>query len=157
MKDPARRRPAHCARTKSMQRTMESVDRIHRASADRSPRPCKEQSSLLPVFRKFSPFCSTILRAVIGGDSSHVNKCDEMPAREETDLCTDKVLSKSRILLELTKAVKLVSKTFYCGNSLGRQGRSDTYTKDRNKGFRARACKYSDTRNIIFARLSTRA
>ncbi|XP_043283089.1 pleckstrin homology domain-containing family M member 2 [Venturia canescens] len=31
-----------------------------------------------------------------------------MPAREETDLCTDKVLSKSRILLELTKAVKLV-------------------------------------------------
>ncbi|KAH0549862.1 uncharacterized protein LOC123261517 [Cotesia glomerata] len=31
-----------------------------------------------------------------------------MPARENMDLCTDKVLSKGRILQELTKAVKLV-------------------------------------------------
>jgi len=36
---------------------------------------------------------------------------DEMPSsgREDMDLCTDKVLSKGRILQELTKAVKLVS------------------------------------------------
>ncbi|XP_076663253.1 pleckstrin homology domain-containing protein pruning defect 1 isoform X2 [Andrena cerasifolii] len=31
-----------------------------------------------------------------------------MPSQEDMDLCTDKVLSKSRILQELTKAVKLV-------------------------------------------------
>ncbi|EFN87703.1 pleckstrin homology domain-containing family M member 2 [Harpegnathos saltator] len=38
----------------------------------------------------------------------HVSACDEMPGREDMDLCTDKVLSKARILQELTKAVKLV-------------------------------------------------
>lgn len=32
-----------------------------------------------------------------------------MPSQEDMDLCTDKVLSKGRILQELTKAVKLVS------------------------------------------------
>lgn len=33
-----------------------------------------------------------------------------MPSQEDMDLCTDKVLSKDRILQELTKAVKLVSR-----------------------------------------------
>jgi len=44
-------------------------------------------------------------------DASHVNAhSDEMPSgRGDMDLCTDKVLSKGRILQELTKAVKLVS------------------------------------------------
>jgi len=46
-------------------------------------------------------------------DASHVNAhSGEMPpGRGDMDLCTDKVLSKGRILQELTKAVKLVSKT----------------------------------------------
>ncbi|XP_043488896.1 pleckstrin homology domain-containing family M member 2 [Polistes fuscatus] len=45
---------------------------------------------------------------------NYLNKKDvttsncEMPGQEDMDLCTDKVLSKSRILQELTKAVKLV-------------------------------------------------
>lgn len=44
-------------------------------------------------------------------DESHVSaRGGEMPSgREDMDLCTDKVLSKGRILQELTKAVKLVS------------------------------------------------
>lgn len=45
-------------------------------------------------------------------DVDHVRaRDDEMPSsgREDMDLCTDKVLSKGRILQELTKAVKLVS------------------------------------------------
>ncbi|KAG5323179.1 PKHM2 protein, partial [Pseudoatta argentina] len=44
-------------------------------------------------------------------DVDHVSaRDDEMPSsgREDMDLCTDKVLSKGRILQELTKAVKLV-------------------------------------------------
>ncbi|KAH0951760.1 hypothetical protein HN011_003151 [Eciton burchellii] len=43
-------------------------------------------------------------------DASHVNAhSGEMPSgRGDMDLCTDKVLSKGRILQELTKAVKLV-------------------------------------------------
>lgn len=46
-----------------------------------------------------------------GCDANHVSACDsEMPSgHEDMDLCTDKVLSKGRILQELTKAVKLVS------------------------------------------------
>ena len=46
-------------------------------------------------------------------DVDHVSaRDDEMPSsgREDMDLCTDKVLSKGRILQELTKAVKLVSR-----------------------------------------------
>jgi len=44
-------------------------------------------------------------------DADHVSaRAGEMPSgREDMDLCTDKVLSKGRILQELTKAVKLVS------------------------------------------------
>lgn len=44
-------------------------------------------------------------------DVNHVSESgDEMPSsREDLELCTDKVLSKGRILQELTKAVKLVS------------------------------------------------
>lgn len=38
----------------------------------------------------------------------HVNERVAMPGREDMDLCTDKVLSKARILQELTRAVKLV-------------------------------------------------
>ena len=37
-----------------------------------------------------------------------------MPGQEDMDLCTDKVLSKGRILQELTKAIKLVTISLYC-------------------------------------------
>ncbi|XP_043483128.1 pleckstrin homology domain-containing family M member 2 isoform X1 [Leptopilina heterotoma] len=39
---------------------------------------------------------------------NNVNSITKMPGQEDIDLCTDKVLSKSRILQELTKAIKLV-------------------------------------------------
>ncbi|KAF7383056.1 hypothetical protein HZH68_014905 [Vespula germanica] len=55
---------------------------------------------------KFSLLSSKFLYCLNKKDvtSSHY----EMPSQEDMDLCTDKVLSKSRILQELTKAVKLV-------------------------------------------------
>jgi hypothetical protein len=61
----------------------------------------------------------TVLRDEYGPSFSHRRDVDHVSARggempssgrhEEMDLCTDKVLSKGRILQELTKAVKLVS------------------------------------------------
>ncbi|XP_014479663.1 PREDICTED: pleckstrin homology domain-containing family M member 2 [Dinoponera quadriceps] len=57
--------------------------------------------SLSGVFRSGSRYWRYL------GDD-HVSARDEMPGREDMDLCTDKVLSKTRILQELTKAVKLV-------------------------------------------------
>lgn len=48
--------------------------------------------------------------SVLSRDRNHVRLKIEMPSQEDMDLCTDKVLSKGRILQELTKAVKLVSR-----------------------------------------------
>nr|XP_034186856.1 LOW QUALITY PROTEIN: pleckstrin homology domain-containing family M member 2 [Osmia lignaria] len=59
----------------------------------------------LGCLRFFPSFCTKV---VLSLDKNHVRLEIEMPSQEDMDLCTDKVLSKGRILQELTKAVKLV-------------------------------------------------
>ncbi|KAF7994838.1 hypothetical protein HCN44_004310 [Aphidius gifuensis] len=49
-----------------------------------------------------------IIKYVLFGNDNDVIIAEEMPSRENMDMCTDKVLSKGRILQELTKAVKLI-------------------------------------------------
>ena len=80
---------------------------------------------VLPSFRKFARI-ATKLREL--RYARYVNKRCEMPAREDMDLCTDKVLSKERILRELTKAVKLVSRKKNACCSVGRQGRRQAHS-----------------------------
>ncbi|XP_066593386.1 pleckstrin homology domain-containing family M member 2 [Prorops nasuta] len=47
-------------------------------------------------------------RFLLFRNEKYVRVTDKMPGQEDMDLCTDKVLSKSKILEELTKAVKLI-------------------------------------------------
>lgn len=66
--------------------------------------------SRLPRLRLFLSFPS---KFVLSYDENHVRLEIDMPSQEDMDLCTDKVLSKGRILQELTKAVKLVSAVYF--------------------------------------------
>lgn len=78
-------------------------------------------------------------------DAGHViARGGEMPSgREDMDLCTDKVLSKGRILQELTKAVKLVSDPIAVRRTLGPPTaafpRVYTYTRSLSAACDARA------------------
>lgn len=83
-------------------------------------RPCDSSNRVFVSAAAWSSLLRRTLGTVLRGayepllrrrDADHVSARDgEMPSgREDMDLCTDKVLSKGRILQELTKAVKLVS------------------------------------------------
>lgn len=67
---------------------------------------CVEAVFRLSRLRHFLSFYSKFL---LSRYENHVRLEIDMPSQEDMDLCTDKVLSKGRILQELTKAVKLVS------------------------------------------------
>lgn len=81
--------------------------------------PCDTSNRVVGA-AAWSGFLRAILDNVLRGtyepfsrrrDADHVSaRGGEMPSgHEDMDLCTDKVLSKGRILQELTRAVKLVS------------------------------------------------
>lgn len=100
-------------------------------------RPC-DSSNRVVAAAAWSGLLRTTLGTVLRGtyepflrrrDADHVSARDgEMPpGREDMDLCTDKVLSKGRILQELTKAVKLVSDRSPSGHPAP-QGRLPVYT-----------------------------
>ena len=86
-----------------------SVRRRSRTNEDSCPAAGRNR----PVHRGGDPE-DEIVR--VSGCSNHVGLSGRarstMPGQDaDMELCTDKVLSKERILQELTKAVKLVSRT----------------------------------------------
>lgn len=95
-----------CAIIKSMNR--QYSEKIENIRVRRRHDRLKNVDSLSSVVLKFDK----IIKYVLFGDDNDVIVAEEMPSREDMDMCTDKVLSKGRILQELTKAVKLVSKVF---------------------------------------------
>lgn len=103
-----------CALTKSMHRLE------YGSSAAPSRKDVPVVATSLQKIAKFAKKLHLLLE-------NNVNSYGEMPAREDMDLCTDKVLSKGRILQELTKAVKLVSDCvcsyYHISHCVCRQGR----------------------------------
>ncbi|XP_011306068.1 pleckstrin homology domain-containing family M member 2 [Fopius arisanus] len=79
---------------------------MHRPSSCGSAAPSGQDVPVLPS--NSCKITNIQLKSVHFRDDSNVNIVEKMPSREDMDMCTDKVLSKGRILQELTKAVKLV-------------------------------------------------
>ncbi|XP_020280133.1 pleckstrin homology domain-containing family M member 2 [Pseudomyrmex gracilis] len=95
---------------------MSTSESANSAATPRSSRVVVDAAVTTTASASWSGLFRTVLRGIKphlrGRDANHVisARAGEMPSSgsEDMDLCTDKVLSKGRILQELTKAVKLV-------------------------------------------------